>query len=327
LPDRKKRTMDAEDNRQHDTAKAIASARPLTSRGNSRSPSTASGRRSSSNSEAHARLRSQSLRMEPLQLSQVPCPSSQSPINTDQSLAGGQRAAGFDPQLLPTVSSDHEGHRAHPHEPASFHAPQPVHSRWVIPNTTQPYELHAEGPGRLEDVRGTDSMHGNMVSPHHLAFNTQYTGSEFHRESPIDRYFPSVASSGRPPSANHQVAPSPFQDMFQTADMGDGQRYTEPVSSTRTLWNPYAQNDPFANYTTVSITSTTPPVSDHVSHTSNMLPPMMIPSDGFTRPTSHRLSSIAEPPSGFSALNSYFGNTSGTSTAYLSGNLHRHNGS
>lgn len=328
MPDRKKRLLAETDDIVHRSARAIDTARPTTSRCRSRSPSSVARRRSASNSDAHARLRSQShsLRMEPLQLSQAPYPPppSQSPIDAIPPLVRVPSSVGFEPQLVPMA--DHEPQRARQQQQLpSFHAPQPIHSRWVIPNSQHPYELHPESPTRFEDLqhRVTDGMHENsgVVSSHQMSFSTDYPGTDFQRESPADRYSFGVPHMEQAPSANDQVNSEPFQDMFQPSHMNNNQRYAEPIAASRGLWNTYTPTDPFGNYTTVPVGTTTPPGPDNMDpHTSsNMLPPMMIPTDGFGRSQPHRLASIAEPATGFSALNSYFANTSGTSTAYLSG--------
>ncbi|KAG9036070.1 hypothetical protein FRB95_009858 [Tulasnella sp. JGI-2019a] len=326
-PDRKKRLLvDTEPPAMHTgPVSAVPSTSNHRSSSTRRSPGSGSRRRSTSISDGRFKSQSSSasFRMEPLQMSQ-PSPYM---INS----AGSDGLKSHSQMMAENASNNNMAAVQHQGKPLnSFHPPTSVHRPWGATETNNLYQLD-------QSRQMSDEMHGHshqssVPSQQQVQYEGHYTGQDYQRQV-VDNFFPGVSNSARPTTA------SPFQELFQSPPdvMSDGQRYaTSAAPANRGLWNGYTANESYeatmlpggggGSYVPAlnGTRSVSAGDSAMAQSTNNMLPPMMLPVDGYTR--SMQTSPVTVDPESYSGLASYFGQTGGTPSAFVSGNLHRQNG-
>jgi len=220
----------------------------------------------------------------------------------------------------------------------SNHASRPVHSRWLLPGQTHPYDMDDVLPQQERNsAQYSDNLSGvhahPSLQPQYVSYDTQYSGQEFQRQPAVNGYFSGATLRA---STSEQTTPSSYEDLYQTSSTSGIQHYGGPPSSNRGLWTTYPSSDTFTtpsalpSYGPVSVSGPVPvPPDRHGQSSTAMVPLMSRPVDTYGQPlqqSSHQPSPEVGPTSGLSALNAYFHNTTGTSSAYLSGNLHRQPG-
>ncbi|KAG8889120.1 hypothetical protein FRB98_005735 [Tulasnella sp. 332] len=346
VPDRRKRPLVDTDSPSHTSVQiGPISAQPITTTTNSirsmrHSPTERARRRSVSSSD---RLRAQPFRMEPLQLAQVPSyPQSRSPHEAAALPGGGVSGDGLglmkasQSQMLGENPSNHSIAQQQQQQPRGqslhpFHPSLPVHRPWVLSDAASPY--HTEQPqaprqDQHQQPHMSDEMQAqpDLISSHNVHYDGGHYVSTDYQRQPVESFFPNISSSTRSSSSVHHPA-SPFQELFQPSDMStDGsQGYVNSRPPNRGVWNGYTVNESYGESSTLPGVYAPPlhggrpaPSSESMSQSTNMLPPMMLPVDNFARSMQASSVPVVDQES-YSGLASYFNQTGGTSSAFISG--------